>query len=177
MAVLRKPFLITVASFAALVVAACGDGSDDLGVDAAAARASEIAANASVTAADVEACSLLTEGEAAEFLGVPVTTVDPFRIRTFHACEWSNDEGPLVEVVQVGVFDFSVDSDLFREAASAAGAHELEDFPGIGDEAYWTGTHELYVRQGDRMFSVIPALAGDRDQAAAIARLVIQRLD
>ena len=176
MAGLRMPLVVTLLLATALALIACGD-ADELGVDAAAARASEIAANAAVTAADLEACSLLTEGEAAEFLGVPVTSVDPLKIRTFQACEWSNDESQLIEVVQVGVFDFFVDSDLFREAASASGAHELDQVPGVGDEAYWTGTHELYVREGDRMFSVIPALAGDREQAAAIARLVIPRLN
>ncbi len=174
MAVSRKSILAIVGSLAvlaALSLAACGS-PDDPGVDAAAARAAEAA-----TLPGLEVCSLLTEDEAAEFLGVPVTYVDPFKIRTFRACEWSNDEGSLSEIVQVGIFDFAVDSDLFREAASAAGATTVEQFPGVGDEAYWTGQHELYVRSGDRMFSVIPAIAGDRDQAAEIARLIIPRLN
>ncbi len=166
MAVSRKSLLAIVVS-----LAACGS-PDDLGVDPAAARAAEAAA-----LPDLEVCALLTEDEAAEFLGVPVTYVDPCKIRTFRACEWSIEEGSLSEIVQVGIFDFAVDSDLFREAASAAGATTVEQFPGVGDEAYWTGQHELYVRSGDRMFSVIPAIAGDRDQAAEIARLIIPRLN
>ena len=168
MALSRKSALTSFLTLAALALAACGS-PDDPGIDPAAARAAEAAAQS-------EACSLLTEDEAAEFLGAPVTYVDPFKIRTFQACEWLNTEGSLNKVIQVGFFDLAVDSAIFRDLASAGGATEIEEIAGLGDEAYWNGSAELYVRTGTRVFSVSPSFAGDRQEATEIARLVIPRL-
>jgi len=157
---------------AAVLLAACGS-SEDPGVDPSAARASEVASTPGA-AGDIDACALLSEAEAAGFLGAPVTGTEPFKIRTFYACEWSAEAGVVDLVLQVGVFDFSASSAVFTDAASAAG--DPEPMSGVGDEAYWTALHELYVRSGDRMFSVIPTTPGDRDQAAEVARLIVPRL-
>jgi hypothetical protein len=160
---------------AVIALAACGGGSDDLGVGASAPRASEVAANANATRADVEACSLLTEEEAAELLGLAVTSVEPVVIRVFRACEWVNDDGRPVQALQVGIFDFGVDSDRFRETAGATATTELDDIPGIADEAAWTGG-QLYIRSGSLMLSIVPNRDGGREQPIAAAALVVPRL-
>jgi hypothetical protein len=171
---LRLRWTATLA-LATIALAACGGGSDDLGVDPSAARASEAAANANATRADVEACSLLTEEEAGELLGLAVTSVEPVVIRVFRACEWVNDDSLPVQALQVGIFDFDVDSDRFRESAGAAGAAELEDVPGIADEAVWNGS-QLYIRDGSLMLSIIPSRDGGREQAIATAAVVVPQL-
>lgn len=170
---LRWTATLALATFA---LAACGGGSDDLGVDASAARASEVAANAHATRADIEACSLLTEEEAGELLGLAVTSVEPVVIRVFSACEWVNDDSLPAQALQVGIFDFEVDSDRFRETAGAAATAELEDVAGIADEAIWTGD-QLYLRSGSLMLSIFPSRDGAREQAIAAAALVVPRLD
>ena len=162
---------------AAVFLAACGGGNDDLGVDPQAAREAEATEAANATREDIEACSLLTVEEAGELLGATVTSVEPMVIRVFSACEWVNDATLPVKALQVGIFDLEVDSDLFQESAGAGGSVELEEVAGIADEAYWTGLGQLYIRNGSLMVSIFPSRDGGREQAIAAAELVVPRLD
>lgn len=170
-----RPRLIAIALGGAILLAACGgDSDDDLGVDPQAAREAEASANADATTEDIEACSLLSEDEASELLGVAVTSVEPTAIRTFAACDWINDATLPIKSLQVGIFDFTASSNLVKETAGALG--ELDEVSGIGDEAYWNGS-QLYVRKGELMMSIFPSGDGGREQAEAAAKLVVPRLD
>ena len=115
---------------AAVFLAACGGGNDDLGVDPQAAREAEATEAANGAREDIEACSLLTVEEAGELLGATVTSVEPMVIRVFSACEWVNDATLPIKALQVGIFDLEVDSDLFQESAGAGGSVELEEVAG-----------------------------------------------
>lgn len=174
MSIRRVPLFLLAATTLLIVTAACGGDDDDLGVDPQAAREAEASADADATTADIEACALLTEAEASELLGATITSVEPMVIRTFDACEWVNDATLPIQALQVGLFDFKASSQVLNDTAGAIG--DLEEIPGVGDEAYWNG-NQLYILKGERMMSIFPSRDGGRDQAVAAAELVVPRLD
>ena len=174
-------------ALAAISFAACGSDSDDGDspatsvTEATPADASPADANGTGTVTPdgrdgSGPCSLLTDEEGNQLLGVTATSVEESVTGPFVACQWINDASLPIELLQIGTFDFDVDPDFFRETASASDTGTLEEVAGLGDEALWDGI-QLFIRRGELMISVIPSNSGGREQAIAAAELALPRLD
>ncbi|MDA0353145.1 MAG: DUF3558 family protein [Chloroflexi bacterium] len=175
------PRLVALVATVALL-AACGGGDDSGDSDASPEAQTTAASGATVAATEVasadadrgEVCALLTDDEVTELLGSSATTVEQSVSGPFVACQWANETLP-IQLLQIGTYDFDVDSEFFRETAGSF-ATELEEVPGLGDEAVWTGD-QLFIRQGELMISIIQSNGGGRDQAVAAAELAVPRLN
>ena len=170
---------------AAISFGACGpDGDDGDPPNTSTAQATQAdasPADATSTAATEDRegdgpCSFLTEEEGNELLGVKATSVEESIAGPFVSCQWINDANLPIELLQIGTFDFDVDSDFFRETASAGDTGTLEEVDGFGDEALWDGA-QLLIRRGELMISIVPSNSGGREQAVAAAELVLPRLN
>lgn len=120
--------------------------------------------------ADVDACALLTNEEIEAATGLPVTDEPSSADMIFNSCSWNiGDMGASVTL--------ALDDKFLYE--QMRGEND-EDVDGIGDEAYWSWLHALYVRTGDRYFDiqVVTLEGGDAELNAAkeLALKVIERL-
>jgi hypothetical protein len=190
---LRIPPLVTVVLLFALAACAGDAPGDAVPADAPAAATDEVTA----AAADVpDACTFFTRAELEEQLGWELRDGELEEQPGGTECEFEVPPGmyvtrtfenpPLPQSVGFSGITVNTHSSTaanFNEFRQQLGA-AAEEVPGIGDGAYFYGPDMLYVRVGNRGFSlrIYADAASDADRAKvrevllALARLGAARL-
>lgn len=155
-----------------LTLTACGGGDSDASDDSAAASDSsnqstsgEASGGSDSSSGDVpEACSFFTHDEIADAVGLAIQEeVEPEALPDgASSCTYRTPSSRVVIVTNPS------DPDEFAEFIELF-VPDAEEIPNVGDAAYFNGPNLLYVRVGDRGFSVrINDELGDRLRPAML---------
>jgi ABC-type Fe3+-hydroxamate transport system substrate-binding protein len=168
--------LALVSAVLLIALASCGDddSSSATATTASGTPTTADAAGTSTTAPTAgDACRLVTEEEAADLLGGPVTA-DARSAGGVDSCSYARD--PATE----GILAVTVTSQLDYYEAQKANLPDPTDVTGLGDEAVWDDTlDQLLVRAGDQAFGVTwggNGITADQASAVALAQAIISRL-
>ena len=152
----RTPLPMLVLTALALLLVACGGDSGDSNGDGSESSSSEstsgetTSGGGSTSSGDVpEACSLFTREEIAEAVGRTIQEeLEPEALPDgASSCTYRTPASRIVIVTNPSnPDDFAEFIELF--------VPDAEEIPDIGDAAYFNGPDLLYVRVGDRAFSV-----------------------
>lgn len=167
-----------------LFAAACGSNPEQ------SAAPAPPAANAPAPTAARDACTLITEEEAAQILGSPARLTPRSASATRTACDYITEkyETFSLEVIWSGAEDDIKTARAAAPAATAAagGAQDkvvneamgLSRVDKLGDEAYFSRRALSYVRKGDVLLVFQNAGLNDRarEQWEALARAALARL-
>jgi hypothetical protein len=136
------------------------------------------AAKTAATTADVpDPCALVTDADAEQALGAPISESDrPSEANSEYmaTCRYVAPRGEGVAVMTIMVHGHENAHAGFRTLREQP--FEMEDVAGVGDEAFWMGDQlgTLYVLQGKVFFSIGGDLA--LGQAKSLAMNAISRL-
>lgn len=188
--------LVAVVIAASVLLAACGGGNGGTEVAGGSAELPDAESDDAVAGAPQDlpdACLFLTHEEISTAVGrelgegEPQTMVEGMsecRFKTATGMEATESyDDPVIPETALGSVTVAVNAsnpeefDLFEESLGA----EAEAVSGIGDDAYFWGSNLLYVRVGERGFSIrIDADGADeqrmRDAILVLAEAGVERL-
>jgi hypothetical protein len=168
--------LASVVAFA-LTVSACG-GDDDDSADAPndpTEQPSEDPGDSEGEGAAIDACSLLSDDEAAEILGSPPTESGPGAGVGDSVCEWSTDE------------EFSVTVAVGSEGTAPGNEFEPDEILGTPEPVeglqsgyfYGAGQVDFAAAERHNYVQVVTSVTDDSDRPKAeeLARTIAQRIE
>jgi hypothetical protein len=117
---------------------------------------------------DAGVCAVATPAEVSAIYGVTFVAARPSASDTHEFCDYATVDG---RVVAIAVTSSGGDA-LFEVAAAQPGAAMAD----VGDRAYATDAGLLFVLSGEMLVVVRDTVEGNAEQAAALARLVLERL-